>query len=102
LNGFVTRREFVGLERVDDMGWGLDEEATEAEDIGGEETEGEVYVGELGEGELTLDSSGLWRGVLPPEDNNSAGVTHPLLPLTTMPSWSSAVARATAYSLARA
>jgi len=41
LNGFVTKSEFAGRERVVDD-WDLDEEAAEVEDSDGEEIEGDV------------------------------------------------------------
>ena len=59
-------------------------------------------MGELGVGELTLEPSGLFAGVVAAEERSSAGVTVPLRPLITKPSWSSALARAKAYSFARA
>ena len=59
-------------------------------------------MGELGVGELTLEPSGLLAGVVPAEERSNAGVTVPLRPLSMMPSWSSALARAKAYSFARA
>ena len=59
-------------------------------------------MGELGVGELTLEPSGLFAGVVPAEERSNAGVTVPGRPWTTIPSWSSALARAKAYSFARA
>lgn len=96
--------EFPGRDSVvEGMGCGLDEDATDAEDIVGEEIMRAFWVGDVGMGEFTRDPSGLWAGVDPPEeDSNRAGVTQPLRPPVLKPSCSSAVARATAYSLARA